>query len=508
MLNSAVRLLDLAAERRPEGVAVSDESLSLTYPEYRLLARRVGSGLLRFRPERRPVIVCLKKSVRALAAFMGAMYCGCPYAPVDVNAPLARLSKIVESLQPALIVTEQERAEELAAAFPQTPVCLFDKLAQSDLLDRELDAATDAVTDADPIYIIYTSGSTGTPKGVTIPHRGVISYAHWLRETFAYGPDTVMASQAPFYFDNSVLDIYGSLCCCGRLILTPEALFRFPGKLPEFLRDNHVTSILWVPTIMIHVANSGVLDTVSLPELKTVCFAGEVMPNKQLNVWRRALPQCTYANLYGPTETDVCCCYIVDRPYADNEPLPIGRACMNMKALVLTEDGREAAVGETGELCIAGSGITLGYWNAPELTARSLVPNPLQPACREWMYRTGDLAYRREDGLLIFCGRRDHQIKLKGNRIELGEIESAARCVAGVENAVAVFSPEEEKIWLFAECPAPARLTPRRFNAELRKYVPAYMLPGELRYMDALPHTPNDKIDRVALKRMIDEKKF
>ena len=504
LYNSAVRLLDRAAARWPERPALEDENGAYNYAQYRLLARRVGSGILSLGIGAAPVVVCLQKSARVLLSFMGAMYAGCPYAPVDAAAPMARLTKIVGSLRPGLIIAEDARRSELEAAFPEVPVRGFDELAAAEPDDAALDAAVDAVTDADPIYIIYTSGSTGTPKGVTIPHRGVLSYARWLRETFGFNPETVMANQAPFYFDNSVLDIYGSLCCGGKLIITPEVLFKFPLKLPEFLRDRHVSSILWVPTVMIHVANSGALEGIELPELKTVCFAGEVMPNKQLNVWRRALPDTVFANLYGPTETDVCCCYIVEGEYADSDPLPIGRACGNMRAIVLTEDGREAADGEMGELCVVGSGITLGYWNAPELTARALVPNPLRGSHGEPMYRTGDLAIRREDGLLLFCGRKDFQIKLKGNRIELGEIEAAAVCVPGVENAAAVFSPEEEKIYLFAECPdAEKRLSLRRFNVELRKFIPPYMLPGELIYLDALPHTANDKIDRVRLKQSI-----
>ncbi len=504
LYNSAVRLLDRAAARWPDKIALADESGEYTYAEYRRLARRVGSGVLSLDIGGRPVVVCLKKSARVLVSFMGAMYAGCPYAPVDAAAPPARLAKIVGSLQPGLILAEEDRRGELEAAFPEIPVRGFDELAAAEICDAAIEAAVDAVTDADPIYIIYTSGSTGTPKGVTIPHRGVLSYARWLRETFGFNPETVMANQAPFFFDNSVLDIYGSLFCGGKLIITPEVLFQFPLRLPEFLRDNHVSSILWVPTVMIHVANSGALENTELPELKTVCFAGEVMPNRQLNVWRRALPGTVFANLYGPTETDVCCCYIVEGEYADSDPLPIGRACCNMRALVLTEDGRSAAPGETGELCVLGSGITLGYWNAPELTARALVPNPLRCSHGEPMYRTGDLAYRREDGELMFCGRKDFQIKLKGNRIELGEIEAAAICVPGVENAAAIFSPEEEKIWLFAECPdAEKRLSLRRFNVELRKFIPPYMLPGALRYLNALPHTANDKIDRVGLKQRI-----
>ena len=502
-MHSSVCLLDRAARLWAGRTAVEDETESLTYSEYRARSRRVAAGLLASGSAGRPVVVYLPKSVRMLCCFMGAMYAGSPYAPVDSHIPMARLEKILESLRPGLLVTSAELAPNLeGCALNGASVVLAEELEANPPDEARVDAATARVVDSDPIYIMYTSGSTGAPKGVTIPHRGIIDYARWVVETFGFDETTVMANQAPFYFDNSTFDIYGCLQCGGRLILIPDALMLFPVRLPEFLAEKEVTSIFWVPTVMINVANSGALEGVSLPRLRNVAFCGEVMPNKQLNIWRRALPDCTYANLYGPTEiTDVCCYYKVDRPFGDTDPLPIGRACENMRVLVLTEDGRASAPGEQGELCVVGTGVALGYWNAPELTEKAFVPNPLAAGCPERMYRTGDLACWDADGLLQFCGRKDNQIKLKGNRIELGEIENAAMNVEGVENAAAVFDGDAEQIVLFVE--TRGTLPQRRFNLELKKYIPQYMLPGRLVPMEKLPHTANDKIDRVRLRQRL-----
>ena len=172
-----------------------------------------------------------------------------------------------------------------------------------------------------------------------------------------------------------------------------------------------------------------------------------------------------------------------------------------MRVLILRDDDTEAAVGETGELCVVGSQLALGYWNNPEETARHFVTNPLNRAFPEPMYRTGDLAYREADGLIQYVGRKDSQIKLRGNRIEMGDIETAARCVPGVANACAVFDAENERIVLFVE--TSEALTLRRLNVELGKYIPKYMLPGKLVCMEALPLNANRKIDRVALKAML-----
>ena len=502
-MNSAVCLLERAAKLFADRPAVEDEAESLSYRQYRARSRQIGCGMLSSGSARRPVIVYLPKSVEMLCCFMGSMYAGSPYAPVDSHIPMSRLEKIIESLEPGLLVTNEELAPNLQACkLGHTKVVLAKELTAAPADDAVLAASLARVVDSDPIYIMYTSGSTGTPKGVTIPHRGIIDYADWVVRTFRFDEGTVMANQAPFYFDNSTFDIYGSLQCGGKLILIPDVLMLFPVRLPEFLAEKAVTSIFWVPTVMINVANSGVLEQVSLPKLKNVAFCGEVMPNKQLNIWRKYLPHCTYANLYGPTEiTDVCCYYIVDRAFADTDPLPIGKACENMRVVILTEDGQAAKPGEQGELCVIGSGVALGYWNAPEITAKAFVQNPVSRQYNERMYRTGDLAYWDWDGLIQFCGRKDNQIKLKGNRIELGEIETAAMCVDGVENAAAIFDAEHEQIVLFVETQGTLPL--RRFNLELKKHIPSYMLPGRLVPMEKLPHTANDKIDRVTLKKTL-----
>ena len=502
-MNSAVCLLERSCALYPDNKAVSDSAVSYTYAELRDRARRAASALIAALESRAPVMVYLPKGADMVAGFCAAMYSGRPYVPTDAAAPRGRLEKIIANLAPSAVITDEALAKNLEGIPGEYKVFTLDDLAAHETDDAAISAALKTVTDSDPIYVMYTSGSTGTPKGVTIPHRGVLLFARWAEETFGWTSETVIANQAPLYFDVSVMDVYGAMRCGGKLILTPEVLFRFPNKLPEFLQENAVTSIYWVPTVMINIANSGALDGVELPALKSVAFAGEVMPNLQLNVWRRALPGRIFANLYGPTETDVCTAYVVDRDFADGDPLPIGKPLPNMKVLLLGEDGMPVKTGETGEICVAGSGVNIGYWNRPDLTERAFTTDPRNTAWQERYYRTGDLGWYNEYGEIMFAGRRDGQIKLRGNRIELGEVENAARLLPGVENVCVIFDKARQEIVLFLETAQEIPL--RTARREMRGTLPTYMMPGRIVCMEKLPHNANDKIDRVSLTKWLEE---
>lgn len=507
-LNSAVKLLDIAAEKFAGKIAIEDEWGEISFKDLKIKGMAVGTALAKTSPDGympSPVMVYLKKSISCLVCFMGAMYSANPYVPVAYDMPANRIQKIVDSLEGrGHIITDEGGMETLRqmnipASFS---VHIYEEILETKTDDALISKTLGSVIDTDPIYIMFTSGSTGAPKGVTVPHRGVVDYAMWVNKTFNIDENSILGNQAPFYFDNSIFDIYSCLLTGAKMIIIPETLFMFPLKLPEFVRDNHITTIFWVPTVMINVANSGVLSEIELPELKNVAFCGEVMPNTQLNIWRKAQPHCLYANLYGPTEiSDVCTYYIADRPFKDSDPLPIGKACENMRIIILNEKNEIAETGEQGELCVIGTGVSLGYWNNKEITDKAFIQNPANPYYEERIYRTGDLAYIDEEGLIMYLGRMDNQVKVKGNRIELGEIENAAMCVDGVKGACAVFDAENQRIVMFIESEVEFKL--RKFNLELKKYIPSYMLPADLKVMEKFPHTANDKIDRVTLKKSL-----
>jgi amino acid adenylation domain-containing protein len=511
MYNSTVILLDETAEKFGSKTAVTDGDIKISYTEYRNLAMNMGTSILKHfgaLKKNRMIAVFLPKSVKVLISFMGILYSGNTYIPLDTSMPEKRLGRIFKNLSPELIITDSDHAEELKAlGIEEERIAVYDEIIK-ELHDRGLiDNALRLVRDSDPVYIMYTSGSTGNPKGVVIPHRGVIDYVNWLMDTFAIDENVILGNQSPFYFDNTVLDIYACLKTGAELIIIPDVFFQFQAKVLEYLNEMKINFIFWVPTIYINLANTGLLEETKLPYLKQALFCGEVMPNKQLNVWRKTQPHVLYANLYGPTEiTDVCTYYIIDKEFEDHEPLPIGRACRNMSVLILDEEGKEVQKGETGELCVLGSGISLGYYGEKELTENAFKQNPLNDKYEEKMYCTGDLVYEAPDGLIMFAGRKDSQIKHRGNRIELGEIETAAKSLEGVDNACVLYDYENTQIVLLLE--AAEDLNLKDIKKRLLSLIPKYMLPQKIKIMEKFPYTANSKIDRVTLKSLMTEGKI
>ncbi|MBR3622891.1 MAG: AMP-binding protein, partial [Selenomonadaceae bacterium] len=376
---------------------------------------------------------------------------------------------------------------------------LISELLQGDVNWNRLAEISNKISSMDVLYVLFTSGSTGIPKGVTIGQRSVMDYTEWVTDTFGVNEHTVLGNQAPFYFDNSVLHIYQMISVGATLHIIPRKLFKFPLRLLEYVRDNSVNMIFWVPSVLCTIANFEVLDACNVSCLKKVLFAGEVMPNKQLNVWRKTLSNTLFANLYGPTEITVdCAYYIVDREFVDSDPLPIGLPCRNSDIIVLNENDKQVTGNEQGELCVRGSSLAYGYYNNPEKTKEVFTQNPLNDNYPEIIYRTGDMVHYNERGELMYDGRKDFQVKHMGHRIELGEIETAVSSVKGVESNCCVFDDEKDMLIV---CYIGAA-EERELRLSLSSLLPEYMMPRRYCKLDNMPLNRNGKIDRVKMKAM------
>ena len=479
--------LEEAARLAPGNIAFDAPGKAMTWEQVWQTAQETGSLLATQTKAQQPVLILMDKSPDCLCAMLGAVCAGCFYTPLDSSMPRARIQMIADTLRPAVILYEEHYEEVAHGIAGDARLCRYDAIPHS--VDTALLRERRAMhIDADLLYVLFTSGSTGVPKGVSITHRSVIDLVEWACDALRIPESARFGSQAPFYFDNSVLDIYCVMHMRGSLHMIPRMDFLFPARLVQRLAHERIDTVFWVPSALTALAGADVLVPGCLPALRRVFFCGEVMPCATLNRWRFALPDADYVNMYGPTEiTDVCTWYRVDRTFADTDSLPIGFPCANTRIMLID-----------GEICVSGTCLSPGYYNASEKTAAVFVPNPLRPQIPELMYRTGDLGAYNDRGELMFLGRRDSQIKHSGYRIELGEIECALSAAEGVSLACCYYDGAR----IVAAYTGAA--DERELKKRLRESLPKYMLPELLLHRKELPRTGSGKIDRRTLRQEVE----
>lgn len=503
MKNSVLSWLDETAKRLPNKLALQDISGNITYQEYRSKSLAIAYKIVELNKGemKKPVVVYLEKGKEVLVSFMGVAYSGCFYSPIDTEMPQSRVDKILEVLKPEIVITTNKLKTNFEKFNFYGSYIIYEETICSEEDETAVKPYTEKIIDTDLLYVLFTSGSTGVPKGVSICHRSVIDYTDWVTETFNITQKDTFGNQAPFYFDNSILDIYSCMKMGATLNIIPKKLFFQPVPLLEYIKYNKINTIFWVPSALIVVSKLKAFRNVDLSDtLKRVLFCGEVMPNKQLNIWRKFLPNVTYANLYGPTEiTDACTYYIVDREFSDDEPLPIGIPMSNTDILVLNDEDKLVTDDEVGELCVRGTSLAMGYYNNPEKTRSAFVQNPLNKAVPEIIYRTGDLVRYNEYREIIYISRKDFQIKHLGHRIELGEIETAISSLEEVTLNCCLYDEKNQKIVLFVD----AQVDRDYIKERIEKLVPEYMIPGKVIYLENMPINANGKIDRIKLKELM-----
>ena len=502
MQSNILEWLEHITKHRPDKVALVDEEEQLTFREYHDKSLGIADEILRRGyGSKKPVVVYIEKSVKVLVSFMGIAYSGNFYSPIDTKMPPARVNKILEVLKPELVITTKALADEFKTFTYQGSFLFYEEIEEKKESEKVQNTMASMI-DTDLLYVLFTSGSTGVPKGVCISHRSVIDYIDWVTETFGITEEDAFGNQAPFYFDNSILDIYTSMKTGATLYIIPQKLFSQPVLLLEYLKEHAINTIFWVPSALIVVSKLRALKNVDMKGvLKRVLFCGEVMPNKQLNIWRAFLPDTVFANLYGPTEiTDACTYYIVDREFSDDEPLPIGFPMTNTEVIVLDNEDQPVTEPEiVGELCVRGTSLAKGYYCNPEKTQAAFVQNPLNGAYEEKIYRTGDLVKYNERHELIYLSRKDFQIKHMGHRIELGEIETAVSSLPGISLCCCLYDERRSRIVLFID----KEMKKDEINEQLKTMIPEYMLPGKVIVKEEMPINANGKIDRVGLKELL-----
>lgn len=453
----------------------------------------------------------LDKSIEAVVSIFAILKAGACYVPLDPKAPAMRNASIISDCAIRVLISSQQKMRKLAGVLP-ADACL-NTLIAIDSTSEPLPGVSQTVawqsavssTNAlrnhgpgspkQPAYILYTSGSTGTPKGVVLSHFAALSFVSWASQTFRPKHTERVISQAPFHFDLSVFDLFVTLGSGATLVLPPPGIQMLPASYAEFISREQINILYATPATLQSLLRFGCLQKHSWTALRWLLFAGDVMPPESLRELMQRLPAAQYANLYGPTETNVCTWFKVQTSPRAAESLPIGKPCAGMEVIVIGSNGIEVSDGEEGELWVRGPQLMSGYWKRPEETATRLLSDPQGGG--SW-YRTGDRVRRNPAGELLFLGRIDNMLKINGYRIEPEEIERCLRKQPQVEEVVVFpFVPENAGLLLVA---AVVASTPLPSTRDLQKYcarmLPKYMIPQQVLLVAELPKTTTGKLDR------------
>ena len=511
------QLLTRSASLYPEKPAVWARKRTLTYRELDERSTQLAHLLVRRGLKKGDRVgIFFPKAVESLVCMFGVMKAGGVYVPLDPQAPAERITYIIENCGIRVLLTNKERRAALGAAVENLDYCVMtddsgsngsgNKVVPWAMLSEYPASPAPQVlmTETDLAYILYTSGSTGRPKGVMLSHQNALTFVEWCAEKFKVRAEDRLSNHAPLHFDLSVFDVYNAMEAGATVYLVTEDLALFPTTLANFIEQQQITIWYSVPSALMLLLLHANMKAEKLPHLRTILFAGEVFPMKYLRQLAELLPNVELYNLYGPTETNVCTYYRVERDrLAGMDKLPIGIACENTEVFAVNDqDQIVTRPGEQGELYVRGPAVTYGYWADQEKTKKMVVPNRFQANFNESMYRTGDLVTLAEDGNYYFQGRRDSQIKSRGYRIELGEIESALLSHPAVREAAALAIPDDLIGNRIKAVVAPHE-TQQLKIADLQQFcatrIPKYMIPEQIEFLEALPKTSTGKIDRVRL---------
>ncbi len=492
-----------SARRRAGSPAIVEEGRITSFDELLKNATSVAATLLARGLEKGDrVALVLSKSTEAITSLFATLLGGAVYVPLPPRWPAARVESSLRDCSPRFAIVEPDGETD-----PQ-PV-LLDLQAGARIRWREALAtpetplATPAIQPEDPALILFTSGSTGRPKGVMLSHRAVGTFVKWSAQEFQVRPDDRLACPSPLSFDLSTFDIFNMALCGATCVIVPEQIVWMPRFLAQFARDQRITAWYSVPSILAGMLNEGSFGRGACPDLRLILFAGEVFSSRNLARLQAAVPHAVCCNLYGPTETNVVAWCRLPEDFDPSGPVPIGGPCPYAQLLldpatVEAQDGRQI-----GELLVGGESLMNGYWNRPEETERAFVQVSGGDAAGGRFYRTGDRVSQDSRGEYTFVGRLDRQVKRRGFRIELGEIEAALGRHPGVQEAAVISSADQERgtiITALVRSRPQNVLSPVEMKTHCAQFLPSYMMPDQIVFIEVMPKGSRGKIDYAALR--------
>ena len=495
MLN-VIDYFEKTCEKYKTKTAIICEKEKNTYEELLIKSKTIGSCLKKDVTITKPVMVFMDKGIDTIASFLGILYAGGCYSLINPEFSKERILQIKKALNTNVVLTNSEFYELACSIFKKCTIIDVQKINTS--IDEDfINSIKERKIDLDPVYINFTSGSTGVPKGVVVSNRSIVDFINEFTNLFNITDKDIIANQAPFDFDVSVKDIYSSFFKGATLLIIPRKYFSAPSNLIDYIIDNNATTLIWAVSALCLITTFHGLDYKVPTKVNKVIFSGEVMPLKHLKIWMEKLTNATFINVYGPTEITCNCTYhIIDRKRDYQDAIPIGVPFRNERVFLL-DDNNKIVLEENvqGEICVSGTCLALGYYNNKTQSNQHFTKNPLNDKYFERIYRTGDYGKYNSDNELLFCGRKDFQIKYMGHRIELEEIDKKIQEQEEIVRSCTLFDQEKERLYTFYI----GDIDGKELKIKLSNRLPVYMIPSKIIQIKEFPLTKNGKIDRKEL---------
>ena len=468
------------------------------------------------------------KSIRSAISVYGIWKAGCVCVPIDPTSPLDRVKRLIIACDISIVISETGKTEILQKLSDSTSIlkfvigcepssfshqtiqiskskCVFLPWENIDQLSAQ-DPKTCNIHHDDPAYIMFTSGSTGIPKGMIHTHSSGQAHIDLCIKTYGLQPSDKLANHSPLHFDISTMGYLTMPKVGATTIFIPEPHTLFPANMSQLVEDQEITIWYSVPFALIQLLSLGSLENRDLSHLRLVLFGGEPFSAKHIRKLMNFCKNATFCNVYGPAETNNCCSYFIPENLSGNESeIPIGASLKGVNALIVNENNQIIKSNDIGELIIHSPATMKGYWENPKLNAACFLDINTSGKYSGRYYRTGDLASYNDQNQLLFHGRKDRLIKIRGNRIELDEIESVLSMYPTVEE-VAVYVLDKgsnlEQIEAVVRITTEAEFCAESLLKFAQSKLPRYAIPGNIILADAFPRTTSGKINRKALEKI------
>ena len=488
-----VSMLEQKVKEMPDAVALIYKTDRMTYRELWDKAADLASILQNHQVRSGDIVgITCRRSFDMMAGIFGILIAGAAYLPVDPAYPEERISYMVENSGVSLMLTQREYVGLFGR---KVEIVCFEDCGGSNQSGKNRLPENRPESMA---YMIYTSGSTGAPKGVMVSHKSAVNLVYAMQYLYPADQSGALLQKTTITFDVSVSELFGWIPGGSKLVLLEQGDEKDPEKIILAIQEHAITHINFVPSPL--RAFLSVLTEAQIKVLNRVSYvfsAGEALTSDLVQLFTERMDGPVLENLYGPTEATVYATGFSTKDCIPGETVPIGRALPGYQAIIVDEENRLLPVGVTGELCLSGNGIAMGYWNNDVATREKFIDSP---ELNGIMYKTGDLAFRDEQGIFYFMGRKDEQVKIRGYRIELGEIEHTIRRHKDVKQAAVVSFPNDMGGEIRAFIVYKNRVDDKKMNMFLRKWLPDYMLPSTYVACQELPYHSSGKVDRNSLK--------